>query len=146
MDKQQLQDRVDLKELVDLVSILSDSGDPEAVVQLFTQDAVSETYSEGKPLLILKGRKKMASAFRDFLKDFETVFHINGQQVVTINGDLATGTSYCMAKLIGTENGRKMQSTIGIKYKDDFIRDNNRWLIARRVGSFEWQEKKEIIV
>ena len=42
---------------------------------------------------------------RSFLAGFETVYHINGQQTVSIQGDKATGTAYCLVVLIGGQNG-----------------------------------------
>lgn len=140
----ELEDRTSLKELVDSVSILADKKDFHTQVQLFSENAVSETFAGGTAILKLKGRKEMAEAFGDFLKDVETVYHFNGQQVVTINGDNATGTSYSLVTLISTENGKKMKTTIGAIYQDDFVREDNRWLIDRRIGNFDWQEKLEI--
>lgn len=146
MNIQELADRASLKELVDKVSILADKKDAHTQVQFFSENAISETFAGGIPILKLKGRKEMEEAFRGFLKDFETVYHFNGQQIVTINGDTATGTSYCTVTLIGMENGKKMKTTIGAIYQDNFIRENNRWLIAKRIGNFDWQEKREINV
>jgi len=144
MDIKELADRISLKNLVDTVSILADKKDVHAEVQLFSENAISETFAGGVSVLKLKGRKEMEQALGDFLKDFETVYHLNGQQQVTINGDSATGTSYCQVMLIGIENGKKMKTTIGVTYQDDFIRENNRWLIAKRTGNFDWQEKREV--
>jgi ketosteroid isomerase-like protein len=144
MNMQELEDRASLRELIDLVSILADKKDVHTQVQLFSENAVSETFAGGTSILKLKGRKEMEEAFRDFLKDFETVYHFNGQQTLTINGDNATGTSYCLVTLIGTENGKKMKITIGAIYQDDFVRENKRWLIAKRIGNFDWQEKHEV--
>ncbi len=144
MNMKELEDRTSLKELVDSVSILADKKDFHTQVQLFSENAVSETFAGGTAILKLKGRKEMAEAFGDFLKDVETVYHFNGQQVVTINGDNATGTSYSLVTLISTENGKKMKTTIGAIYQDDFVREDNRWLIDRRIGNFDWQEKLEI--
>ncbi|HJT72705.1 MAG TPA: nuclear transport factor 2 family protein, partial [Chitinophaga sp.] len=120
-----------------MVSILADKKDVHAQVQLFAENAISETFAGGTSILKLKGRREMEEAFGGFLKDFETVYHFNGQQAVTVNGDTATGTSYCLVTLIGTENGKKMKTTIGVIYQDDFIRENNGWLIAKRIGNFE---------
>lgn len=144
MNIQELEDRMALKELVDLISIFADKKDVQSQVQLFTEHALSETIIGDTSILKLKGREEMKHAFTGFLKDFDTVYHINGQQKVTINGDNAVGTSYCTATLIGSENGKKMKTTVGITYQDDFIRENNCWLIAKRIGIFEWQEKSEI--
>ena len=140
----ELQDRASLRELVDTVSILGDKKDYNAQVKLFTEDALSETFSGGAPILKLKGREAMAEAFTGFLRDFETVYHFNGQQVVSIEGDKATGTCYCLVTLIANQNGKQMQTTIGAIYQDDYVRRDNCWLIAKRKGTFEWQVKSEV--
>ncbi|MVT12104.1 nuclear transport factor 2 family protein [Chitinophaga tropicalis] len=144
MNIKELEDRALLKELVDTVSILADKKDVHSQVQLFSEDAISETFAGGMSVLKLKGRKEMEEAFGDFLKDFETVYHFNGQQIVTVNGDNATGTCYCLVTLIGIEDSKKMKTTIGVIYQDDFVRENNSWLIAKRIGNFGWQEKCEV--
>ena len=144
MNCQELEDRMSLKELVDHVSILADKKDAYNQVKLFAENAISETFAGGVAILKLKGREAMEEAFTLFLKDFETVYHFNGQQVVTISGDNAAGTSYCMVTLIGMEDGKKMKTTIGASYQDEFIRENGRWLITKRIGNFDWQEKLEV--
>lgn len=144
MNIKELEDRVSLRKLIDTVSILGDRKDFNAQVQLFAEDAVSETFAAGESILKLKGRKEMAEAFDNFLKDFETIYHFNGQQVLTIDGDEALGTCYCLITLIGKENGKKTKSTIGAIYKDDYIRIGNHWLIAKREGTFNWQDKSEV--
>jgi hypothetical protein len=139
-----LEDRAALKELVDVFSNLADSKETEKQALLFTEDAVSETYVAGNVVSSLKGRKEIAKTFASFLNNFETVYHINGQQTVTLNGDKATGTSYCIVTLIGTEKGKKMKTTIGAFYQDDYVKGNGKWLISHRKATFAWQEKHEI--
>jgi hypothetical protein len=65
--------------------------------------------------------------------------------VVNIDGDKAVGTCYCFVTLIGDEDGKKMKTTIGATYQDDYVRENNRWLISRRIGTFAWQDKIEYL-
>lgn len=141
MNITELADRMALKELVDMVSILGDKKDVHAQVQLFTENAISETYAGGSLFLQLQGRTAMEEAIGNFLKPFDTVYHFNGQQQVTIDGDSATGISYCLVTLVGLENDKKVTTTIGVIYHDDYVRENNRWFIAKRTGNFEWQEK-----
>lgn len=140
----EIEDRIALKELVDTFSILADKKDIKMQVLLFTPDATVETFVNGVSVTKLKGRKEMEDAFGAFLKNFETVYHFNGQQTVKINGDKASGTSYCMVTLIGTENGKKMKTSIGVYYQDEYVRENNRWLIAKRTSVFDWQDKREL--
>lgn len=143
-DFKQSTDRLLIKELVDRVSILGDRKDFDAQVQLFSEDALSETFAGGTSILKLRGRKAMADAFSNFLKDFETVYHFNGQHVVSIDGDKASGTCYCTITLISTENSKRIKTTIGAVYEDNYIREGDRWLIAKRAGTFSWQEKTEV--
>ena len=140
----QIEDRIALKELVDTFSILADKKDVKTQTQLFTADGIVETFVNGARVTNLKGRKAMEEAFGAFLKNFETVYHFNGQQTVTINGDKASGISYCMVTLIGNENGKKMKTSIGVYYQDEYVRENGRWLIAKRISTFDWQDKREL--
>jgi hypothetical protein len=140
----EIEDRIALKELVDTFSTLSDKKEVRAQTQLFTANATVETYRGGVLAAKLTGRKAMEDAFGGFLKNFETVYHINGQQTVVLDGDKASGTSYCMVTLIGMENGKKMKTSIGVIYQDDYVRENKRWLIAKRVSNFHWEDKQEI--
>jgi hypothetical protein len=137
-------DRLLLRELVDRVSVLADRKDFDRQVRLFSEDGVSETYAGGNLILSLKGRKEMAKTFSDFLKGMDIVFHLNGQQLVTIDGDRAAGTLYCQITLIGQENGKTVQTSIGAVYQDNYIRENNDWLIAKRTGTFSWHQKFEV--
>lgn len=140
----QIEDRIALKELVDTFSILADKKDMKAQTQLFTADGIVETFVNGARVANLKGRKAMEEAFGSFLKSFKTVYHFNGQQTLTINGDKASGISYCMVTLIGTENGKSIKTTIGVIYQDEYVRENSRWLIAKRTSTFDWQDKREL--
>ncbi|NHN25284.1 nuclear transport factor 2 family protein [Flavobacterium jejuense] len=146
MSSKEIIDRILLKELVDEISILGDKKDYVNQVELFTENAISETIANGITILKLQGRKSMEKTFKEFLKDFETVYHFNGQQVVTINDNTATGKCYCLITLIGNENGKKIKTTIGAIYEDDYILVNNQWLVAKRVGTFDWQEKVNLNV
>ncbi len=139
-----LEDKILLKQLVDKISILADKKDFNAQVQLFSENAISETIANGATILKLQGRNNMADAFANFLNEVETVYHFNGQQIITINGDKAFGTCYSLITLIGNENGIKTKTTIGAIYKDDYVKENNNWLVAKCIGNFEWQEKSII--
>ena len=79
-----------------------------------------------------KGKKDIEKAFADYLKLFDVVYHLNGQQTVEINGDNATGISYCFVTLIG--NGKKSQS--GVRYHDTYVKQNGKWLIKKRESDF----------
>ncbi len=140
----QIEDRIALKELVDNFSILADLKDVNKQVLLFTENATVESFINGKSNGIISGRKQIGDVFSNFLNLFEIVYHLNGQQTVKIDNNSATGISYCQVTLIGTENGKKMKTTFGIYYNDDYVKQENHWLISKRKSFFVWQEKEEL--
>lgn len=144
-DIQTVADKQALKELVDKFSILADRKDAQAQTELFTDDAVVDSYLDGKLISSLKGKEEIGTAFADFLACFDTVYHINGQQVVRINGDKATGIAYCQVVLIGTDNnGKRMMTMQGVSYDDEYVRSNGLWLIAKRTSHFVWSDNREM--
>ncbi len=140
----EIQDRIAIKNLVDTFSILADTKEVDKQVLLFTENAVVESVVEGQPGTTLTGRKQIGDAFTAFLGTFETVYHINGQQTVTLNGDKASGISYCQVTLVGSQNGKKMKTNFWINYKDEFVRQNGRWFIAKRKSTFVLRETKQL--
>jgi ketosteroid isomerase-like protein len=82
---QRLEDSAALKRLVDTFSNLADQKDVQKQVLLFTEDATVESITDRKPSSALKGRERIGKAFAAYLANFETVYHINGQQTVDVN-------------------------------------------------------------
>jgi hypothetical protein len=144
MTAEEIQNRISLKELIDKVSILGDKKNYSAQVQLFSKNAISETIAGGSTIMKLKGRKEMADAFDRFLKDYHLVYHFNGQQQLTINENKASGTVYCLITLMGHENGTEVKTTVGAVYEDNYILEDGSWLIEKRIGHFQWQEKTQM--
>lgn len=136
--------QAELKELVDTFSILADKKDTDAQTFLFTEDAQVYNYDEGKLTTILKGREEIGKAFRDYLALFETVYHINGQQTVNIDGDKADGISYCQVVLVRTKNGEKIALIRGVYYNDEYTNINGKWLISKRTSNFVWNDSRII--
>jgi hypothetical protein len=140
----EIEDRIALKNLVDTFSVLADVKDIQKQVLLFTEDATVASIVQGKAGTPLIGRKQIGDAFTNYLNLFQTVYHINGQQTVTLNGDKASGISYCLVTLIGVENGKQMKTTSGVYYHDEYVKQNGHWLIATRTSTFAWQEKQPL--
>ena len=138
----EIQERISIKNVVDTFSILADQKDTQKQVFLFTEDATVESKVQGQPGMVIKGRKQIGDVFGAFLKNFEVVYHINGQQTIVFKDqNNAHGISYCLVVLIGNENGEKMKTTMGVYYQDDFVKKDNQWLIDKRVSTFVWREK-----
>lgn len=140
---QEIEDRLALKALVDEFSVLADKKDIVAQMQLFTDDAKVESVNNGQAT-VLSGKKQIGDAFGGFLSLFEVVYHINGQQTVTITGDKATGIAYCSVSLIGVQNGKRMKNDMGVIYNDEYVKVNGKWLIAKRKSNFTWNNSQAL--
>ncbi|MDF2792223.1 MAG: hypothetical protein K0Q87_3710 [Neobacillus sp.] len=133
-----------LRELVDNFSILADKKEVWKQTKLFTKEATVDSYVNGVITSSLKGTKEIGEAFEGFLANFETVYHTNGQHVVSINGNKAEGTLYCRVDLISSENGKKVNNASAVSYKDEYVYENGQWLIAKRTSTFVWNDRQEL--
>lgn len=141
---EEMEDRIAIKNLVDTFSILSDVKDAEAQSLLFTEDAVVQTYRGDDLALELKGRKQIAEVFGNFLHSQEAMYHLNGQQTLTLHGDTAKGVAYCQATYVGMVEGKRMITMNGVYYHDTYVQDENgKWLISNRKSRFEWTDRRE---
>jgi hypothetical protein len=71
-------------------------------------------------------------------------YHANAQLDLTLNGDTASGVSYCLVTLIGMENGKRMKTSMLVIYNDSYVRQDGTWLIADRKSNFVTREQEEI--
>ena len=139
-----IEPKIKIKSLVDNFAILGDQKKLKEQSLLFTEDGIVELYFNDQLASTLKGRKEIEGVFTAFTKTFETVYHFNGQHAITINGNKSTGIAYCLTVLVGEENGKKMKTTYGIRYQDEYVYETNQWLIAKRKSTFAWQDKEEL--
>jgi hypothetical protein len=133
-----------LKNLVDTFSNLADQKHVDKQILLFTEDATVESFFGEQMVSSLAGREQIGAAFAGYLGNFDTVYHHNGQQTVELQGDTATGVSYCLVVLIGMENAKRIKNTSGVYYHDHYVRRGGEWLIDKRVSHFTWQERSEM--
>ncbi len=141
---ERIEDRLALKELVDLFSNLADVKDIKAQVELFVENANVKSYNGNELVSDLTGRQALLNSFTNFLDLFDTVYHINGQQTLEFDCDNAKGTCYCQVVLIGEFDGKKTMSTQGVRYHDEYVKIENKWYIKNRVANFMWTDQKEI--
>lgn len=140
MTNNELAQRLALRELVDTFSNLADEKDVAAQIPLFTADAHINVVMDGKEVFDLNGQQQILEAFSGYLSQFSVVYHINGQQTVTINENTASGIAYCLVTLIKEDNGQRIKQTSGVRYHDRYVFQNGKWLIAERLSNFMWTD------
>ena len=94
-----------------------------------------------EPTQELNGREALTPVFDD-LNRYDATTHFNGQTTVALNGDRATGESYCLAHHLFTEGGERMLMVASLRYLDTFVKSDGTWLFAERKLYVDWTETR----
>ena len=140
---QEAADRLAIRELFDAYAHCADRRDAQGQMALFTEDTrflVHMDAESAEPTQELHGRESLAPVF-DALNAYAVTTHFNGQSTVVLDGDRATGESYCIAHHISlAEDGSRTLMKASIRYLDEFVRQDGRWLFAERRLMVDWTE------
>jgi hypothetical protein len=137
-------DRLALRELFDAYAHCADRRDAKGQMALFTEDTHFVVYMDSKsdvPTQDLHGREALAPVF-DALNAYDATTHFNGQSTVAINGDHATGESYCIAHHVSSADGRRTLMLASIRYPDTFVKRDGSWYFAERNLMVDWTETR----
>ena len=137
-------DRVAIRELVDAYAHCADRRDAEGQKSLFTDDTHFVVYMEGQasePTQVVDGREALTSVFDD-LNRYQATMHFNGQSTVVLDGDRATGESYCIAYHLFTDAGERKLMVAWLRYGDTFVKVDGTWLFAERNLYVDWTETR----
>jgi hypothetical protein len=137
-------DRPAIRGLFDAYAHCADRRDAEGQKSLFTGDTHFVVYMEGEgtePTQELSGRGTLTPVFDD-LNRYEVTTHFNGQSTVRLNGDHATGESYCLAHHLFTKDGKRKLMVASIRYLDTFVKTDGAWLFAERKLYVDWTETR----
>ena len=143
---QHIEDRIALRELVDTFSNLADEKNVKEQLPLFTEDAELISYNDGKEVSRFKGREAIGNAFTRYLANFNTVYHINGQQTLQFNetGNAAEGIVYCQVALVSEKGGKRIVENRSVRYQDSYIKTGGRWYIKQRKSFFVLNETRPL--
>lgn len=137
-------DRLAIRELFDAYAHCADRRDADGQKALFTEDTRFAVFMEGPGTEVsqeLHGREALGPVFED-LNRYEATMHFNGQSTVVLDGDRATGESYCIAHHLFTEAGTRMLMVAWLRYLDVFAKVDGAWLFAERELYVDWTETR----
>lgn len=145
-----LTDRVEIRRVVDSYARCADRVDNEGAAALFTPDGILRIFERGtlEPVRERIGRDEISAAFKG-LDRYEVTLHVVGTHLVEIDGDTATGETYCIAHHVravesgGGPDGRA-DHVMHIRYLDEFSRFPEGWRIARRELQVEFTEDRPV--
>ena len=140
-------DRLAIRELVDAYAYCADSRDSDGQKALFTSDTRFVVYMQGEgshPTDDLQGRESLTPVFEN-LKTYEVTMHFNGQSTVDeLDGDRATGRTYCLAHHVYSEDGVRKLMVAALRYRDAFVKRAGAWLFAERRLYLDWAETRAL--
>jgi hypothetical protein len=137
-------ERLAIRELVDAYAHCADRRDAEGQKSLFTADTHFVVYMDGQgsePTQALDGREALTPVFDD-LNRYQATMHFNGQSTISLDGDRATGESYCIAHHLFTEGGERKLMVAWLRYADTFAKLDRAWLFAERNLYVDWTETR----
>jgi ketosteroid isomerase-like protein len=134
-------DRLAIRELVDAYAHCVDRRDAKGQMALFTEDTSFLVFMDlgaAEPTQELHGRESLAPVFDD-LNQYVATMHFNGQSTVALDGDRATGESYCLAHHLSVaEDGQRTLMVASIRYLDEFRKLGGQWFFAERRLMVNW--------
>jgi hypothetical protein len=138
-------DLAEIRRLVDEYAIAMDTRDLSVFPRLFVPDGalVVRALGREKPLGIFQGPgPDGVGLIARLLGELyaETLHHITSH-AATIDGDRATGTTYCLAyHVVEHDDGSTALETLGVKYGEQFIRTPDGWRMGVRDATRVWSQ------
>lgn len=137
-----LNDINEIKLIQEQFANLADEKDASAQMDLFTDDA-QLILNFGGTEMNLSGKEEIEEAFANTLNNTDILYHMNGQGTIQVDGDTATGVAYCRVVLIDTEEGITHHTDEGVRYTDEYVRQDGKWLISSRTSDFMFVDSSE---
>jgi hypothetical protein len=69
-----------------------------------------------------------------------------GQSTVVLDGDRATGETYCIAHHLSASGGNRTLLIASLRYYDVFAKVEGKWLFAERKIMVDWTDIRPINV
>jgi ketosteroid isomerase-like protein len=137
-------DRLAIRELIDAYAHCADRRDAKGQMALFAEGTVFQVFMDShslEPTYTLRGRAALAPVFAD-LNQYRATTHFNGQSTVRLDGDHATGESYCIAHHLTVDGRKRTMMLASIRYLDRFVKQDGAWLFAERKLMVDWTETR----
>jgi ketosteroid isomerase-like protein len=144
VSSEEMTDRISIRELVDTYAQCADTQDAKGQMALFTDDTVFVVFMDSKasePSYVLNGRDALAPVF-DNLNSYHTTTHFNGQSIISIQGERATGETGASSHRTG---GKRTLMIASIRYHDTFAKIDGIWRFAQRILLVDWTDTRSSI-
>ena len=131
-----------IREVIDQFANLE--CDVEAQAKFFTEDTHIMVHMNGQLAMDIHGAAEMVKQFGAFTASVKASHHMNGQQVITVDGVKAQDVHYCRAVLLTEQNGQDVIVNNYIRYIDQLVKQDGVWRIAERDQYFIMAETRPV--
>lgn len=137
---QELLDRTAIHDLLIHYARAVDAKDLEAVTACFTNDA-SYQGSLGTGAI-----DRVLAALPERWTRYEKTTHFLASPLIGIVGQTATSDAMALVHHRYETDGEERDFVVSVRYQDDLVQRDSRWLIRRRRASVEWQRTDPVVV
>ncbi len=137
-------DAEQIRALVHDYALAMDNTDTAAFSDLFVADGslVVRALGRDEPLGIFRGPgpEGVGMIARMLSELYAATLHNITTHQATIDGDAATGTTYCLAyHVLAGDEGDRLE-TIGVRYEEEFVRTPAGWRMRERNATRLWAQ------
>jgi hypothetical protein len=125
-------DRMEIEDLARRYAHGIDARDWDRVDSCFSPTAAvrGTTYSGPYP--------EYMGSLRKAVESYRTTMHFFGNQLTEVSADTGHCVTYGIAYHLGSGTGSDF--VIGVRYRDDVVREDGQWLISGRVVEGIWRQ------
>jgi hypothetical protein len=127
------EDEARLRDLAGRYARMMDRMSFDDLPRVFAADAVLSG-----PGYEMTGHDQMRAGLQA-LDQFSATLHGMLNTYFEIDGDRAKGEVYCVANHVHEVDGIPFKLDMGIRYEDDYVRQGEIWVIARRLFNMVWE-------
>ena len=129
-----IEDHVAIQRLMYTYARCADTRDYAGFAEVFCEDAVFDF--SGRVVTSLASIQDMMLA----LEKYHRTLHQVHNTLYEVDGDSASGETYCLASHLSDEDGRQVKIDMGIIYRDQLRRCASGWQISRREFDLLWSQ------
>jgi len=142
MTPEEAADHIALRALVEAYAWMADTFDYEGYRALFTPEAVFTGRGPGTDecFVRVQGSDKIGQMLHAN-DSFAQTFHAIHNHRCSLDGDRATGVTYCVARHYRETAGGAEVIIVPLRYYDAYVRTSAGWRFSSREICFTWVEK-----
>lgn len=133
-----------LRNLIDSYALLGDQKKISEVMDLFVPDGAYKVFMGGNLVATTTGTDTLAKEFAGHASQVNTYFTLNGQHTVKIKGSEAEGISFSQIKMVRESEGKSILTNYSVRYDDQYVFQENKWLIKERIAYFIIVESRQL--